>query len=83
MTTAEVFAPAKINLTLHVTGRRADGYHLLDSLVAFANVGDRLRLTSGADLSLSVTGLFARGVPETTWNPIIHLPRTLLYIDIY
>ena len=68
MTTAEVFAPAKINLTLHVTGRRADGYHLLDSLVAFANVGDRLRLTSGADLSLSVTGLFARGVPEDERN---------------
>ena len=68
MTTAEVFAPAKINLTLHVTGRRADGYHLLDSLVALANVGDRLRLTSGADLSLSVTGLFARGVPEDGRN---------------
>ena len=38
----EAFAPAKINLTLHVTGRRADGYHLLDSLVAFADVGDRI-----------------------------------------
>ncbi len=38
----EVFAPAKINLTLHVTGRRADGYHLLDSLVAFADVGDTI-----------------------------------------
>ena len=38
----EGFAPAKINLTLHVTGRRADGYHLLDSLVAFADVGDHV-----------------------------------------
>ena len=38
----EVFAPAKINLSLHVTGRRADGYHLLDSLVVFAEVGDRI-----------------------------------------
>ena len=36
---AEVFAPAKINLTLHVTGRRDDGYHLLDSLVVFADTG--------------------------------------------
>ena len=36
------FAPAKINLTLHVTGQRADGYHLLDSLVVFAGVGDRV-----------------------------------------
>lgn len=43
------FAPAKINLCLHVTGRRADGYHLLDSLVAFAaDVGDRLTVASPA-----------------------------------
>ena len=34
-------APAKINLALHVTGRRADGYHLLDSLVVFTELGDR------------------------------------------
>ena len=34
------FAPAKLNLALHVTGRRPDGYHLLDSLVVFATVGD-------------------------------------------
>ena len=39
---AEVLAPAKINLTLHVTGQRADGYHLLDSLVVFADIGDRI-----------------------------------------
>ena len=41
----EAFAPAKINLTLHVTGQRDDGYHLLDSLVVFADVGDRLLFT--------------------------------------
>jgi 4-diphosphocytidyl-2-C-methyl-D-erythritol kinase len=35
-------APAKVNLCLHVTGRRADGYHLVDSLVAFADIGDHL-----------------------------------------
>ncbi|MCG7627043.1 4-(cytidine 5'-diphospho)-2-C-methyl-D-erythritol kinase [Epibacterium sp. MM17-32] len=68
MTTAEVFAPAKVNLTLHVTGRRSDGYHLLDSLVAFADVGDRLRLTPGPELSLAVSGLFAPGVPEDARN---------------
>ena len=62
MTTVEVFAPAKINLSLHVTGRRADGYHLLDSLVAFADIGDRLQITPGADLSLTVSGMFAKGV---------------------
>lgn len=42
----EVFAPAKVNLALHVTGQRADGYHLLDSLVAFAPVGDLIRIAT-------------------------------------
>lgn len=50
------FAPAKINLYLHVVGRRADGYHLLDSLVAFADIGDRVTATPAAGLSLSVEG---------------------------
>lgn len=66
--TVEVFAPAKINLTLHVTGRRADGYHLLDSLVVFADCGDKMQITPGADLSLEVSGLFARGVPSDQRN---------------
>ena len=43
-------APAKINLTLHVLGRRADGYHELESLVAFAGTGDDLRLEPGRAL---------------------------------
>lgn len=66
--TSEVFAPAKINLTLHVTGQRADGYHLLDSLVVFADVGDRLWFEQGQELSLKVTGPFARGVPTDRRN---------------
>ena len=70
MTTAEAFAPAKINLALHVTGRRADGYHLLDSLVVFADVGDRLRLEDGP-LSLSVTGPEAAGVPDGPENLVL------------
>lgn len=49
-------APAKINLTLHVLGRRPDGYHELESLVAFAGTGDDLRLEPGAGLSLRVSG---------------------------
>lgn len=61
--TAEAFAPAKINLSLHVTGRRADGYHFLDSLVVFADVGDRLTLRAADTMDLSVTGPFAAGVP--------------------
>ncbi|MGX0974462.1 4-diphosphocytidyl-2-C-methyl-D-erythritol kinase [Roseovarius sp. MBR-51] len=57
------FAPAKVNLTLHVTGRRADGYHLLDSLVVFADVGDRLSLRPAPESRLNVTGPMAGSVP--------------------
>jgi 4-diphosphocytidyl-2-C-methyl-D-erythritol kinase len=49
-------APAKVNLTLRVLGRRADGYHELESLVAFAAVGDGLSLSPGAGLALAVRG---------------------------
>jgi 4-diphosphocytidyl-2-C-methyl-D-erythritol kinase len=52
---AEV-APAKVNLTLHVLGRRGDGYHEIESLVVFADVGDRLALAPGDALDLAVTG---------------------------
>ena len=50
------FAPAKVNLYLHVTGRRDDGYHLLDSLVAFADVGDRVTAAPAESLSLVIDG---------------------------
>jgi 4-diphosphocytidyl-2-C-methyl-D-erythritol kinase len=56
------FAPAKVNLYLHVTGRRADGYHLLDSLVAFADIGDRLIAEPATSLSLAITGPEARNL---------------------
>lgn len=57
MTVTE-FAPAKLNLALHITGLREDSYHSLDSLVAFANIGDYLLLETG-QLSLKVDGPFA------------------------
>jgi 4-diphosphocytidyl-2-C-methyl-D-erythritol kinase len=66
--TSSGFAPAKINLTLHVTGQRIDGYHLLDSLVVFADVGDKLRFTPNNALSINVTGPFAQGVPNDARN---------------
>src|SRR5712672_1492709 len=50
------FAPAKVNLYLHVTGRRGDGYHLLDSLVAFVDIGDRLRAEPAKSVWLTVDG---------------------------
>lgn len=55
-------AAAKINLTLHVTGQRQDGYHLLDSLVMFADIGDRVTVGAGTP-ALHVQGPFAAGVP--------------------
>lgn len=58
----EAVAPAKINLFLHVTGKRADGYHLLESLVAFADYGDEITVEAAEDLSLDLAGPFG---PET------------------
>jgi 4-diphosphocytidyl-2-C-methyl-D-erythritol kinase len=55
-------AHAKINLALHVVGKRADGYHLLDSLVAFADAGDRLTLTPADADALHLTGPFGPGL---------------------
>ncbi|PRX37299.1 4-diphosphocytidyl-2-C-methyl-D-erythritol kinase [Meinhardsimonia xiamenensis] len=73
----EVFAPAKINLTLHVTGRRADGLHLLDSLVVFLDAGDRLRLESAPSFSLEVTGPLAAGVPVGEDNLAMRAARLM------
>lgn len=71
----EAFAPAKVNLTLHVTGRRADGYHLLDSLVVFAAVGDRLRLVPAAELGLSLAGPMAAGLTAGPDNLVLRAAR--------
>lgn len=65
------FAPAKVNLTLHVTGQRADGYHLLDSLVVFCGIGDRLLVSTSATTSLCVTGPFAQEIPPGPDNLVL------------
>ena len=57
-------AYAKVNLFLHVTGRREDGYHLLDSLVVFAQAADRVRVTPDEQLRLSLSGPFAAKLPD-------------------
>lgn len=64
-------APAKVNLALHVTGRRADGYHLLDSLVVFADVGDRISVAPAPGTCLTVTGPCAAGVPTDASNLVL------------
>ncbi|MFZ3234282.1 MAG: 4-(cytidine 5'-diphospho)-2-C-methyl-D-erythritol kinase, partial [Stellaceae bacterium] len=60
--TLTAFAPAKVNLCLHLTGRRADGYHRLDSLVGFADIGDRVTARPAPSLTLRVTGSEAAGL---------------------
>lgn len=77
MRTTEVFAPAKINLTLHVTGQRADGYHLLDSYVCFAGIGDRVSVRKADRTSLSVTGRFAKDVPTGPENLVLRAAALL------
>lgn len=52
-------APAKINLALHITGQRDDGYHLLDSLIVFANVGDTVSVEQADKLALEIDGPYA------------------------
>ena len=66
-----VIAPAKINLYLHVTGRRADGYHTLDSLVAFAGIHDVLSVSPAAALTLELDGPFAEDIPAAGDNLVL------------
>ena len=70
------FAPAKVNLALHVAGRRAGGYHLLDSLVVFADLGDRVDARAAEDLTLAVEGPFAADVP-VRGNLVLSAARAL------
>jgi 4-diphosphocytidyl-2-C-methyl-D-erythritol kinase len=71
------FAPAKVNLYLHVTGRRTDGYHLLDSLVVFAGVGDRLSFAPADQLSLTLTGPSAAHLAVEPDNIVLRAARLL------
>lgn len=70
-------APAKVNLTLKIRGRRTDGYHELESLVAFARFGDRLSLAPGEPLGLSVNGPFAEAIGATGDNLVLKCARAL------
>lgn len=70
-------APAKVNLTLHVLGRRADGYHDIESLVVFAGVGDALSFTPGRALALTVGGPTAAAAGDTTDNLVLRAARAL------
>ncbi len=64
-------ARAKINLALHVVARRDDGYHVLDSLVAFAEAGDQLEIKPAEHMSLEVTGPFAAQLSQYSSNIVL------------
>jgi 4-diphosphocytidyl-2-C-methyl-D-erythritol kinase len=68
---------AKVNLSLRVVGRRADGYHDLESVVAFADCADRLALEPGAALTLTTTGPLAAACGETADNLVLKAARLL------
>ncbi len=75
--TIKAIAPAKVNLTLHVTGQRDDGYHTLDSLVIFADVADQLGATAAPDLRISVSGPFSTGIPTDHTNLMMRAAEAL------
>jgi 4-diphosphocytidyl-2-C-methyl-D-erythritol kinase len=73
----DVFAPAKINLLLHVGERRDDGFHELESLAVFADVGDRLTFEAADDLSLTIDGPYAKGLEAEPDNLVLRAARAL------
>jgi 4-diphosphocytidyl-2-C-methyl-D-erythritol kinase len=77
MATIEIVAPAKINLFLHVVGKRADGYHLLESLVSFANVGDEIELTEATSFDLILDGPFAQNLSASPANLVAKAAQML------
>ena len=74
----EIFAPAKINLYLHVTGKRADGYHALDSLVTFADIGDKITLQPMDGLFFETTGPFAHAFSEHDKSVLPDSPNLII-----
>jgi 4-diphosphocytidyl-2-C-methyl-D-erythritol kinase len=70
-------ARAKVNLTLRVVGRRVDGYHDLESVVAFADCADRLTLDAGCELALTTTGPRAEECGDSADNLVIKAARLL------
>ncbi len=71
-------APAKLNLYLHVLGKRGDGYHLLDSLVAFADIGDRIAAAPATLFSLAIEGPFARDLAGHDTSNLVRLAAEAL-----
>jgi 4-diphosphocytidyl-2-C-methyl-D-erythritol kinase len=71
-------AAAKLNLYLHITGRRDDGWHVIDSLVAFASIGDEVAVAPAAALNLTIAGPFARDLGGDPRQNLVWRAATLL-----
>jgi 4-diphosphocytidyl-2-C-methyl-D-erythritol kinase len=74
------FAPAKVNLYLRLTGRRADGFHLLDSLAVFAGIGDRVSATASDALELTLAGPEAGALVAEPDNLVLRAARALAQV---
>lgn len=72
-----MLAPAKINLDLLITGRRNDGFHLLDSLVVFADYGDEITAEPSDSLSLDISGPFADSLENNQNNLILKAAKLI------
>ena len=77
MTAARDIAPAKLNLALHVRGRRPDGRHEIETIFAFCIDGDALSAEDADELSLELTGPFAADLGETDDNLVLQAAREL------
>ncbi len=71
-----VIAPAKVNLFLHVVGRRSDGYHLIQSLFAFASFGDQLTVSANHDIRIELAGPFSQNL-DAEDNLVLKAARAL------
>lgn len=78
MTPRTAFAPAKVNLYLHVGALDADGFHPLSSLMAFADVGDQLTIRAADSIGLEITGAFAKGLSTGDDNLVLRAARAIL-----
>ena len=75
-------APAKLNLFLHITGRRDDGYHLLESIFVFTNRGDEITVSEAPDISLTIDGPFANELRDDTDNNLVLKAAKLLQAEM-
>lgn len=76
-----IVAPAKVNLSLHITGKRADGYHLLDSMVVFTEFGDQLEITESETFSLTCSGDYGDLIASNNDNLVMKAARGMQQLD--